>query len=52
MTAPVEPAPVIDVPEPITEPRHNWDDDPRTAARYDDRYWDAKYDNDEAEGGE
>jgi hypothetical protein len=43
MTAPVEPAPAVDVPEPLTEPRRDWDDDPRTCARY-DRYW---FDRDE-----
>lgn len=43
MTAPPEPAPV----PPLAEPRrHDWDDDPRTCARYDDLWWDAKYDND------
>lgn len=44
MVAPPEPAPVIDQPEPLTEPRqHDWDDDPRTCARY-DRAW---FDRDE-----
>jgi hypothetical protein len=38
-----EPAPAVDVPEPLTEPRRDWDDDPRTCARY-DRYW---FDRDE-----
>ncbi|MEU0818930.1 hypothetical protein [Streptomyces mirabilis] len=47
MTAPVVPAPAVDVPEPLTEPRRSWDDDPRTCARDDDRYWDALYDRDE-----
>jgi hypothetical protein len=45
--APAEPAPAVDVPEPLTEPRQDWDDDPRTCARADDRYWDALYDRDE-----
>ncbi|MFD7999923.1 hypothetical protein [Streptomyces mirabilis] len=47
MTAPAEPAPVVAVPEPLTEPRRDWDDDPSTCARDDDRYWDALYDRDE-----
>ncbi|MFE2486033.1 hypothetical protein ACFXGR_22585 [Streptomyces mirabilis] len=46
MTAPAEPAPAVDVPEPPTEPRRDWDD-ARTCARDDDRYWDALYDRDE-----
>ncbi|MFD6496770.1 hypothetical protein [Streptomyces sp. NPDC060188] len=40
-------APTVDVPEPLAEPRRNWDDDPRTCARDDDRYWDDLYDRDE-----
>ena len=40
---PAESAPAVDVPEPLTEPRRDWDDDPRTCARY-DRYW---FDRDE-----
>ncbi|WP_267890781.1 hypothetical protein [Streptomyces sp. MMG1533] len=37
MTAPPEPEPAPPLP---TEPRlHDWDDDPRTAARYDRAYW-------------
>ena len=37
MTAPAEPAP--DVP-PLVEPTpHDWDEDPRTCARYDRAYW-------------
>ena len=37
MTAPPEPAP--DVP-PLVEPTpHDWDEDPRTAALEDRRYW-------------
>lgn len=36
MTAPPEPAPV----PPLVEPRqHDWDEDPRTAALEDRRYW-------------
>jgi hypothetical protein len=46
-TAPAVPAPAVDVPEPLTEPRRDWDDDPRTCARYDARYWDDLYDRDE-----
>lgn len=42
MTAPPEPAPAP-ADEPLAEPRHDWDDDPRTCARY-DRYW---FDRDE-----
>jgi hypothetical protein len=48
MTAPAEPAPAVDVPEPLTEPRRDWDDDPRTCARYDAQYWDSyEYNRDE-----
>jgi hypothetical protein len=48
MTAPPEPAPAVDVPEPLTEPRRDWDDDPRTCARYDDQYWGSyEYNRDE-----
>jgi len=32
---------------PLTEPHRDWDDDPRTCAREDDRYWDDLYDRDE-----
>lgn len=40
------PQPVVDV--PLAEPlAREWDDDPHTAARYDDRYWDDMYDRDE-----
>ncbi|MFF2852669.1 hypothetical protein ACFVT5_41210 [Streptomyces sp. NPDC058001] len=45
--APPEPVPP-DVPTPLVEPRtHDWDDDPRTSARADARYWDELYDRDE-----
>jgi hypothetical protein len=30
--APVEPAPAVDVPVPLTEPRLDWGDDPAEAA--------------------
>lgn len=40
MTAPAEPAPGVDVPEPPTEPRvHDWDETPAEAARYDRMHW-------------
>lgn len=45
MTGPVEPAPVV--PSSAEPQRHDWDEDSRTAARYDDRYWDDLYDRDE-----
>ncbi|WP_405673228.1 hypothetical protein [Streptomyces sp. NBC_01530] len=36
MTAPTEPAPDV----PLVEPTlHDWDEDPRTCARYDRAYW-------------
>jgi hypothetical protein len=41
----VEHAP--DVPPPVVPRARDWDDDPHTAARYDDRYWDSLYDRDE-----
>jgi hypothetical protein len=44
-----EPAPAVDVPEPLTEPRRDWDDDPRTCARYDRAYFD-RDDHDDEEG--
>ncbi|MFJ6566622.1 hypothetical protein ACIQNU_04330 [Streptomyces sp. NPDC091292] len=48
MTTPPAPAPDPDVPTPLTEPRvHDWDDDPHTCARADDRYWDDLYNRDE-----
>lgn len=48
MTARTDPAPAPVVLPLPTEPRqHDWDDDPHTCARYDDRYWDDQYDRDE-----
>jgi len=45
---PADPARPAEMPEPSTEPRaYDWDDDPREAARLDDRYWDDLYDRDE-----
>lgn len=46
VTVPPEPAPADTLP-PVEPRAHDWDDDPRTCARYDDRYWDAMYDRDE-----
>lgn len=45
------PVPAVDAPEPLAEPRaRDWDDDPRTCARYDDHYWDDyEYSRDEDE---
>jgi hypothetical protein len=38
--APVEPAPAVDVPEPLTEPRRDWwEETPARAARSDRMYW-------------
>jgi hypothetical protein len=48
--APAEPAPAVDVPEPLTEPRRDWDETPAAAGRADadywvDRDWDGEYDD-------
>ena len=40
MTAPPEPAPAADVPEPPTEPRRDWDETPAEAARFDRYHFD------------
>ncbi|MEU5477461.1 hypothetical protein [Streptomyces mirabilis] len=39
--APAEPAPAVDVPEPLTEPRRDWwEETPAEAARYDRYHFD------------
>ena len=32
---------------PLRKPQSDWEDDPRSCARADDRYWDNRYDRDE-----
>ncbi|MFD5491594.1 hypothetical protein ACFWH4_01300 [Streptomyces sp. NPDC127091] len=43
MTPKPTPTPVL----PSAPDRYDWDDDARTCARYDDRYWDDQYNRDE-----
>lgn len=50
MTAPIQPVPTIEPPEPLAEPRvRDWDETPAEAAAW-DRWWgdrDIDYDRDE-----
>ncbi|MGW3196317.1 hypothetical protein ACWDBD_17360 [Streptomyces sp. NPDC001118] len=46
MTAPTDPTPV----PPLVESRqHDWDDDPKQAARHDDACWEDRFDTDRDE---